>query len=71
VFTTTIEGQETLFEGTEDSHPLISRCIELPLARRNLADAFAELAKGIAVAEGLDGKPITAYKRLAQPLLRG
>jgi DNA polymerase III gamma/tau subunit len=66
LFTTTIEGQETLFEGTEDSHPLISRCIALPLSRRNLADAFAERARQIAMAEGLDGKPIAAYKRLAQ-----
>jgi hypothetical protein len=55
-----------LIEGTEDAHPLLSRCILLALSRRGIADAFAERAKLIAMAEGLDGKPIAAYKRLAQ-----
>ena len=66
VFTTTNDGEEMLFEGNEDSHPLISRCTELPLARRDLAKPFAERARAIAVAEGLDGKPIANYVRLAQ-----
>jgi hypothetical protein len=34
MFTTTCEGQQTLFEGIDDAHPLLSRCVELPLARR-------------------------------------
>jgi DNA polymerase-3 subunit gamma/tau len=65
-FTTTVEGQDVLIEGTDDSHPLISRCIILALARRNLADAFAQRAKEIAMRAGLDGKPLAAYKRLVQ-----
>jgi DNA polymerase-3 subunit gamma/tau len=66
VFTTTCDGQESLFDDSEDSHPLLSRCIELPLARRDLAKAFAERARFIAQTEGLDGKPIETYVRLAQ-----
>jgi hypothetical protein len=45
---------------------LLSRCLQLDLARRDLARAFAERAKAIAEAEGLDGKPIEHYVRLAQ-----
>ncbi len=66
LFTTTIEGEQTLFEGVDDSHPLLSRCVELPMARRDLAKPFAERAQAIAQAEGLDGKPIAAYVKLAQ-----
>lgn len=66
VFTTTCEGEATLFDGVDDSHPLLSRCVELPMARRDLAKPFAERAREIAQAEGLDGKPIVAYVKLAQ-----
>ena len=66
LFTTTVEGEATLFEGVDDSHPLVSRCINLPLARRGLGQAFAERALEIARAEGLDGKPLPAYVRLAK-----
>jgi DNA polymerase-3 subunit gamma/tau len=66
VFTTTVEGQGALFEGIDDAHPLLSRCVELPLARRDLAKAFAQRAKAIAQREGLDGKPLDAYVKLAQ-----
>lgn len=66
LFTTTCDGQEQLFEDNIDSHPLLSRCIELPLARRGLADAFAQRAAEIAEKEGLNGKPVSSYKRLAQ-----
>lgn len=66
IFTTTVDGQESLFEQSEDSHPLLSRCILLPLSRRDLAKPFAEQARAIATAEGLDGKPLDAYVRLAQ-----
>ena len=65
IFTTTTEG-ETLFEGIEDSHPLLSRCQYMPLARRGLAEPFAARAKQIAKAEGLDGQPIAKYVKLAQ-----
>ena len=66
VFTTTCEGQEALFEDYDDANPLLSRCLRLDLARRDLAKPFAERAKRIAEAEGLDGQPIERYVKLAQ-----
>jgi DNA polymerase-3 subunit gamma/tau len=66
IFTTTNDGQETLFDDHEDAGPLLSRCAEIRLAQRDLAKAFAERAREIARAEGLDGKPLTAYVKLAQ-----
>src|SRR5262249_29753060 len=66
VFTTTVEGQESLFEDYDDASPLLSRCLRLDLARRDLARPFAERAKMIAEREGLDGQPIERYVKLAQ-----
>ena len=66
IFTTTNDGAESLFEDQIDAHPLLSRCIELPLSRRGLADPFAERAREIAQREGMDGKPHAAYVKLAQ-----
>jgi replication-associated recombination protein RarA len=66
IFTTTSEAQESLFEDQQDAHPLLSRCTVLPLARRDLAKAFAERALTIARTEGLDGQPLAAYVKLAQ-----
>lgn len=66
VFTTTVEGQGALFEGIDDAHPLLSRCVELPLARRDLAKAFAQRAKDIAEREGLDGQALERYVKLMQ-----
>lgn len=66
VFTTTIDGQDSLFEDCDDASPLLSRCLPLPLSRRGLAEGFAARALEIARAEGLDGKPIGAYVRLLQ-----
>jgi len=66
VFTTTTEGQESLFEDYDDASPLLSRCLRLDLARRDLSRPFAERAKAIAEAEGLDGQPIERYVKLAQ-----
>lgn len=66
VFTTTNQGEETLFEECEDASPLLSRCLRLDLARRDLAKAFAERAKWIAEQEGLDGRPVEQYLRLVQ-----
>jgi replication-associated recombination protein RarA len=63
LFTTTIEGND-LFEENLDSSPFASRCIDLRLASRGLCDLFAERAKCIAQAEGLDGKPIESYLNL-------
>ena len=66
IFTTTVDGQEALFEGVDDAHPLLSRCVDLPLARRDLARAFSQRAHAIAEREGLNGRPLEAYVRLAQ-----
>jgi len=66
IFTTTIEGQDNLFGEKEDSHPLVSRCTVVPLARRGLAELFAARAKQIAEQEGLDGKPVDQYLRLVK-----
>jgi replication-associated recombination protein RarA len=65
-FTTTNSGEEKLFEDYDDAGPLLSRCIQLPLARRGLAEAFATRAQWIAQREGLDGRPLTDYVRLLQ-----
>ncbi len=65
IFTTTNEGQE-LFEEQLDAGPFGSRCVPLPLSRRGLAEPFAERAQQIARAEGLDGKPIEDYIKLAK-----
>ncbi len=61
IFTTTSEAQAELFDARLDSAPLLSRCTRLELARRGLAELFAERARAIAQAEGLDGKPVKAY----------
>jgi replication-associated recombination protein RarA len=66
VFTTTAEGQASLFEDQIDASPLLSRCLEISLSRRDLAMDFACRARKIAQSAGLDGKPIEAYLRLAK-----
>ena len=66
VFTMTVDGQDSLFEGQIDAHPLLSRCTPIALSRQGLAKAFAERARMIAEREGLNGKPLEAYVRLAQ-----
>lgn len=64
VFTTTHEAQAALFDTKVDADALLSRCIVLALAQRNLNGPFAAHLKAIAKGEGLDGKPIDAYRRL-------
>jgi replication-associated recombination protein RarA len=66
VFTTTVEGQEKLFEDMDDANPLLSRCAKLELSRRGLAEVFARRAKMIAEAEKLDGRPLDEYIKLAK-----
>lgn len=66
IFTTTSDAQEKLFEDHEEAGPILSRCTQLQLSKQGLAKAFAERARMIAQAEGLDGKPVEAYIRLAQ-----
>lgn len=66
LFTTTVQGEDKLFEDYDDSHPLLSRCVYVPLAKRDLAKPFAERVQLIAQIEHLDGKPLEAYVKLAQ-----
>lgn len=66
VFTTTTDGQQALLFDSDDASPLLSRCLRIDLARRDLAKPFAERARAIARAEGLDGQPMERYVRLAQ-----
>lgn len=65
VFTTTDDGSDAMCDGI-DAQPLLSRCIELPMARRGLAEAIARRALEIAHAEGLDGRPLGAYVELVK-----
>jgi replication-associated recombination protein RarA len=60
VFTTTTENM-SLFEDGLDSHPLLSRTHEIRLSKQGLAPLFAERAREIAGAEGLDGQPLSRY----------
>ncbi len=60
VFTTTTQGQ-LKFDWLDDASPLLSRCQRIKLRETGLAQAFAERAREIAVAEGLDGRPISYY----------
>lgn len=66
VFTSTTEGTDALFEDCDDASPLLSRCLRIDLARRDLARPFAERAKQIAGREGLDGRPLERYVKLLQ-----
>jgi replication-associated recombination protein RarA len=62
IFTTTKSGEARLFEGDDagDAAPLLSRCIEVTLQPGGRA--FAERAKQIAMAEGIDGLPLSIYE---------
>lgn len=60
ILTTTDDGAATLFDGI-DAHPLLSRCIELPMARRGLCEDIAKRVQAICQAEELDGRPLSFY----------
>ena len=64
IFTTTESLSEDLFGNF--SGPFGSRCKVLSFTNQGLAQAFAERAKQIAEAEGLDGQPVARYVRLVQ-----
>jgi len=64
-FTTTKLGEKNLFDEHIDAHPLMSRCIVLDLAQRDLKQVFAEKCREIAIKENLDGAPLSAYLQLA------
>src|SRR5579884_2162998 len=65
VFTTTREGQDRLFDGIDDTSPLLSRCVILDLDDAPVA-AFARRARQIARAEKLDGGALAQYVKLAE-----
>jgi replication-associated recombination protein RarA len=66
IFTTTRDGEQSLFDDQIDAHPLLSRCVLLPRTNQGLAQAFAKRAREIAETEGLNDKPHAAYLRLVQ-----
>lgn len=66
LFTAPTDSCQELLGGIDDGETLVSRCVPIRLSQRDLAKPFAERAKAIAEAEGLDGKPLDAYVRLAQ-----
>ncbi len=65
IFTTTKEGQESLFEDNIDASPLLSRCSRIQLTNQGLAKPFAEHCRAIATSENLNGKPVESYIKLA------
>ena len=65
IFTTTAENMEEFSDRT-DAAPFVSRCLPLRLTKQGLAKVFAERAREIALTEGLDGKPLQAYEKLAE-----
>ena len=64
IFTSTVDGIKE-FEGKRDAKPFCSRCTCLILNSQGVAKPFAEYVKGIAEREGLNGKPVEAYVKLA------
>lgn len=66
VFTTTKTGESSLFDDQIDAHPLLSRCAKIELTNQGLAKVFAEHCRRVATIEGLNGRPIEQYVRLAQ-----
>jgi DNA polymerase-3 subunit gamma/tau len=71
VFTTTVEGQEALFEDYADASPLLSRCLRLDLARRDLCKPFARRLVQVARDAGLlNGHPDESYLPRAERILK-
>ena len=66
IFTTTAEGQEEFEEAKRDAPALLSRCVEVRLARRNLAGPFARRAQQIAESLGMNGRSHDDYVKLAR-----
>ena len=64
VFTTTKQGQTSLFEDDRDGDcaPLVSRCIDLELeSGPGTLQALAKRAKAVGMAAGCDGLPESVY----------
>ena len=65
IFTCTRESANLLWEDSEDAPQFLSRCIPVSLTSKGLSDSFAKRAHDIAEAEGMNGKEMPWYKRLA------
>ena len=63
---TSVDSPVSVLRGKPFAAPLLSRCAVIELSTYGLALPFAQRAKVIAQAEGLDGRPIESYVRLAQ-----
>lgn len=63
IFTTSDAGQQKMLDCI-DRDPLVSRCVEIPMARFGLAEAFAKRLKALAMDAQLDGRPIEDYVQL-------
>jgi len=71
IFTTTTEGQDSLWEDFDDANPLLSRCVKIDLARRDLCKPFAELVvRNFRAAGLLNGKPDSHYIARAERYLK-
>jgi len=66
IFTTTFNGQLSLFDKHDDASPLLSRCTCLTLNAGTTELQFALRARQIAQAEHLDGAPLDEYVALAK-----
>lgn len=68
VFTTTNDGQMSLFEDCIDAGPLTSRCTQIQLESRGerLELAFAIHLRSIAQGASLDGQPLDRYVALVR-----
>jgi replication-associated recombination protein RarA len=67
IFTTTKDGERSLFEDCDDANPLLSRCLPITLSNIGLPDGFSRRAMAIAQAEGLDGgKGIASFANIVK-----
>jgi hypothetical protein len=65
IFTTTLRGERRLFEDKFDAIPFLSRAVKIELDWRGSELDFAIRARDIAQKEGLDGRGIDEYLKLA------
>ena len=65
LFTTTSDGQTSLFESKIDASPLVGRCsCQLALSTYGFARPAALRAQAVARAAGLDSRPLADYVKL-------
>jgi hypothetical protein len=61
IFTTTIEGQEALFEGGIEAPMFLSRCTPIRLSLRNVAEPIARMVQANMASIGMDGHDLNWY----------